>query len=268
MKVSIITATFNSEKSIEKCIRSVLDQSYSDIEHIIIDNLSSDKTLHIIKTLYNEFSNKKPVIISEKDTGISSALNKGIESSSGDIIGFLHSDDELYHKEAITEVVKGIQSGSYDFVHGSILFIDNELGSNIRRPLMCSLAKAMPYNHPTMYLKKEIYQKFGLYNEHYKVAMDFEFICRLYQTPQYAKINALELTGKPVVKMNAGGISWRLEQKALDETSLALSEYFPKEKMSVIDYRIKDLKLKIKIVLKRLGLSVLVKFWRKLKWRN
>jgi len=160
MKISIITPTFNSEKVIWQNVESVLSQKYHEFEHIIIDNLSSDKTLNIITEVYNKAGMKdKLKTVREEDKGISDAFNKGIDHSSGEIITILNSDDFYTDEFVFEKVIKVLSEKDILFTHGNIFFNDPVYGSNIRKPLMCPVTQAMPFNHPTMFFRKEIYKQ-------------------------------------------------------------------------------------------------------------
>jgi glycosyltransferase len=176
MKITLITATFNSEKNICDCLQSVSCQTYKRIEHIIIDGASSDNTLEIIKTKSNHISK----IISEPDKGIYDALNKGIRIATGDIIGFVHSDDILSSKDILTSILKSFTEEKADGVYGDILLVKrNDLNKIIR------YWKSNPFNkkqltygwmppHPTLFLKKEVYEKHGFFNVNFKISGDYE----------------------------------------------------------------------------------------------
>ena len=125
MKVSIITATYNSQDTIQSCIDSIHSQNYENIEHIVVDGNSTDNTLSIIK------SNKNIKFISEKDSGIYEAMNKGLKMASGDIIGILNSDDLLFDSTIIEKVVKNI--GNYDSLFGSLYFVKRDNTNKITR---------------------------------------------------------------------------------------------------------------------------------------
>lgn len=126
MKVSVITIAYNSAKTIGETIESVNGQSYSEIEHILIDGKSSDETINIFK----HRAQRSAQFISEKDEGIYDAMNKGLKLATGDVIGFLNSDDSFMHKDVIANIVTGFQDGA-DLVHGNLVFI-NEKGKEKR----------------------------------------------------------------------------------------------------------------------------------------
>ena len=157
MKISIITPTFNSQTTIEENINSVLIQAYDNWEHIIIDNLSSDKTLSIIE----KFNNHKIKIISEKDKGIFDAINKGILNSTGDIISILHSDDFFFNKDALNNVVNNFLNSEINVVYGNLLYVKKLNTSKILRYWQSNnFQKGLFYRgwsppHPSFFVKKK-----------------------------------------------------------------------------------------------------------------
>ena len=162
MKFSIITVSFNSEKTIERTINSVLSQNYSNIEYIIVDGDSKDSTIQIIE----KYKNSIHQFISEKDEGIYDAINKGISMATGDIVGILNSDDIFSNQNIITEVV-GIflENPHLDSIIGNIAFINgNEKIVRVYNSKNWTPKKFlygfMP-PHPSFYCKRELFQKFG-----------------------------------------------------------------------------------------------------------
>ena len=205
MKVSIITVTFNSAKYLTDCIDSVRSQDHEDIEHIIIDGKSTDGTVGII--LENEAYISE--WISEPDRGMYDAINKGIALATGDIIGVLNSDDMFASADVISQIVKCfIQTGA-DSVYGDLVYVNADNTSKIFR-----YWKGLPYNrarfktgwmpaHPTFYIKRNLIEEHGPYENHYFSAADYEFMARyLY----LLKISSHYLP-KMIVKMRNGGIS-------------------------------------------------------------
>ncbi len=180
--VSVVTVVKNSGSTIEKTIKSVRDQSYKNIEYIIIDGNSTDTTLNII----NKFSSLINVLVSEKDNGIYDAMNKGIEIANGEIIGILNADD-LYKTNAVQLVTDEFNSNPMlDYCYGSISLIDTD-------GLNCGVVRPPPRNkwknkvlretivpHPSMFVRKKSYEKFGKYDSTLKLAGDFELISRFH----------------------------------------------------------------------------------------
>ncbi|WP_337866522.1 glycosyltransferase family 2 protein [Ignavibacterium sp.] len=266
MKISIITPTFNSEKTIESNISSILSQTYKNFEHIIVDNLSTDSTLSIAKELYSKNNcSEKLIIISEKDEGIADAFNKGIRKSSGEIIAILNSDDSYFYFNLFADVIKVFTEKSVLFVHGDILFKDRKYGTNVRRPLMCDLSVAMPFNHPTMFFKKEVYDNIGLFDTTFSYSMDFEFVCRLAKKVNMKKLGYY-FDSNPMVTMKAGGASWKNEIKSIKETKTALKKHSLWNLKAFYHYALRIFRTYLKKIFGKIGLNFLVKFWRKFKW--
>lgn len=205
MKVTLITATYNSQKYLEDCIQSVVRQTYHDIEYIIVDGKSGDGTLAIIK----KYENNIAKWISETDRGMYDAINKGMEMATGDIIGILNSDDMLDGDDVIETIVKAFEEKNVDSIYGDLEYVDPEDTNKIYRiwkgkPYKRSLFRSgwMPA-HPTFYFRRELLKKYGGYENHYFSAADYEFMARyLYKY----KISAYYLP-KLIVKMRRGGQS-------------------------------------------------------------
>ena len=201
MKVSIITIAYNSSKTIAKTLRSVLDQNAKNIEHIIIDGKSSDNTLEICK----KFPHLSK-IISEKDKGVYDAFNKGLKFASGEIIGFLNSDDTFYNEESLQNIINAFDPYT-DCIYGNLEYI-NSNGVVVRKWKSKvfkagAFKKAWMPAHPTFYCRKKIYDKLGWYKSTYKIAGDFELMLRFLEKHG---INS-KFIDKNLVKMLTGGIS-------------------------------------------------------------
>jgi glycosyltransferase involved in cell wall biosynthesis len=265
MKISIVTPTFNSEATILNNINSILNQSYSDF----IDNESSDDTLNLAKKEYNlRNSTKKLRIIREKDNGIAEAFNKGIDHSSGEIITILNSDDFYTDDFVFEKVIKVLSEKDILFTHGNIFFNDPVYGSNIRKPLMCPVTKAMPFNHPTMFFRKEVYTQHGIFDTDYKFAMDIEFISRLNKSIIDFNMRGFYLDGEPLVIMTAGGASWKNELDSIEETKRALKKHDCWNFDAKKNYYLRKLRTKIKYWLSVIKMEKVITRWRKRKWEN
>ena len=205
MKISIITATYNSEAHIADCVKSVNSQTYDDIEHIIIDGASKDNTLEIVKNI----PNRVVKIVSEPDRGIYDAMNKGINLATGDVIGILNSDDFFTSNDVIETVVNAFNNNDIEALYGDVHFVDpNDLNKCVRyyssaifKPSLFRFG-FMPA-HPSFYMKRECYEKHGLYALDYRIAADYDLLIRyLYKE----KINYKYLK-KDFVTMRTGGVS-------------------------------------------------------------
>lgn len=209
MKVSIITATYNSGATVRNTFQSVLRQTYFDFEYLVIDGASKDETLDIIKEYVPKF-NGRMRYVSEPDKGIYDAMNKGISMAKGDVIGILNSDDFYTSDDVLECVVCELQqSGNIDAVYGDIHYVKHEdlnkcvryYSSRLFRPHWMRLG-FMPA-HPSFYCRKSVYEKYGTFNTSYKIAADFENLLRLI----YVNRICIKYIPKDFVTMRVGGAS-------------------------------------------------------------
>lgn len=205
MKVSIITVVYNNKVTITDAIESVLSQDYLDIEHIIIDGLSTDGTQEIIRS----YGDKITHFVSEKDNGIYDAMNKGITLASGDIVGILNSDDFYVNHGVISTIVKEFEAKNVDSVFADLVFIKKEAPQKIVRYYDSSYCNPKRFSygwmpaHPTFFVKRDIYSRYGLFKTDYKIASDYELFTRF--LVKY-KISYSYIP-KVIIKMRTGGIS-------------------------------------------------------------
>lgn len=179
MKISIITVCYNSEKTISQTFESVLNQDYSNIEYIVVDGKSTDSTLDIIQDYKRKFEKRKISFkfISEKDSGIYDAMNKGVSLSSGAIIGIINSDD-WYTENILTKIVKIFNNDSkLEILYGKVNIVNNkgEFGFIKSPGKLNDILKTMVIPHPTVFVKKQKYDKFN-FNTKNKIASDYEFL--------------------------------------------------------------------------------------------
>lgn len=206
MRITIITVCYNRKATIEKAIKSVLSQNYHDVEYIIVDGNSTDGTKEIIAS----YSDQITQFISEPDKGMYDAINKGLKLSTGDVIGLMHSDDEFYDKKALKRIAARFErEQSIDGVYGDGVYVSNDTQEKLIRDRIggvFSLKKVkggwLPL-HPTVYLKKNIIDKHGLYNLDFKIASDTEFLLR-YLYKYKIKMSYID---SYIVKMRMGGMS-------------------------------------------------------------
>lgn len=205
MKVTIITVTLNSEKFLEDCIQSVISQDHTDIEHIIIDGESTDKTLGIIAKYASHIAHW----VSEKDYSMYDAINKGMKLATGDIIGTLNSDDMLAAPDVISEIVRAFDREKVDAIYGDLVYVDPQNIDNVIREW-----KGLPYKrsrykygwmpaHPTFYFRRSLLEMNGYYETHYFTAADYEFMARYLF---YFRASAYYVP-RLIVKMRMGGMS-------------------------------------------------------------
>jgi glycosyltransferase involved in cell wall biosynthesis len=207
MKVSIITACYNSVRTIAAALDSVARQTYADIEHVVIDGRSTDGTLETISAHGARISK----VISEPDHGIYDALNKGVAASTGDIIAFLHSDDFYADEDVIELVVKRMSDQSLEALYGNVAFVRSEdlehvvriYSSRWFRPSRISWGW-MPA-HPALFVSRRLFEENGFFKTDYAIAADFEFVARLFAKPTFR----YAYFPRVLVKMRMGGVSTR-----------------------------------------------------------
>lgn len=210
MKISIITVCFNSELTITDTIDSVFNQTYDNIEYIIIDGKSKDNTLNIVKTSEEKFLQKKISFkwISEKDCGIYDAINKGIRMATGDIIGILNSDDYFFDNNVVRDIAKSFTKNNVDCVYGNLKYIDSA-NKKVKRVLISQEYKVGMFErswtppHPTFYCRKNIYDKYGLYRIDFKIVSDVEL---MYRFLEKYKIKS-KYIDRFMIIMRQGGVS-------------------------------------------------------------
>jgi glycosyltransferase len=203
--VSIITASYNNADTIEATMLSVLSQTYPNVEYIIVDGGSTDGTVDIIRK-YDRAVSKW---VSEPDNGIYDALNKGIAMASGDIIGFLHADDILHDYFVIAVIADTFQKKRCRAVYGDLVYVARNDSYNIIR-----FWKSCPFHpkllrqgwmppHPTLFLRKEVYEKYGNFNTDLRIAADYDIVLRFFSRPDFVS----EYLPRIIVRMRVGGAS-------------------------------------------------------------
>ncbi|MDC0338153.1 glycosyltransferase [Flavobacteriales bacterium] len=203
MKVSIITIAYNSAETIEDTIKSIITQDYSNIEYIIIDGGSTDKTLSIV----DKFKDSITTIISEPDKGIYDAMNKGVQNATGDIVGILNSDDIYANKKVVTHIVKAI--GNKDSIYADLVYVDRDNTDKITRYWKSGkyrkgiFKKGWMPPHPTFFIRKSCYDQYGTYNLRLKSAADYELMLRMLHKHNISVTYLQEV----ITKMRVGGQS-------------------------------------------------------------
>ena len=207
LKISIITAVYNNRTTIEDAILSVASQTYQPIEYIVIDGNSNDGT----KAILDKYRNKISILVSEPDTGIYNALNKGLKLATGDVIGLLHSDDIFASNDVVERIINTFETEHPDGVYGDLQYVAKDNTENVFRywqsavfyPKMLRRGWMPP--HPTLFLSKDIITKTGNYNERYRIAADYDFMLRTLSQPNAR----FEYIQKTITKMRTGGASNR-----------------------------------------------------------
>lgn len=226
MKITLITSTYNSASTIEDTFRSVLCQTFRDIEYLVIDGGSSDSTIDIIRAYEPRFQGRMKWL-SEKDNGVYDAMNKGIRMATGDVIGFLNSDDFFTTDDCLSTVADAFMHYDIDATYGNVHYVNpDDLSLMVRfysskrfKPSLMRLG-FMPA-HPSFYCKRSIYQKLGVFDTSYKIASDFELLLRFI----YVNHIRTRYIAKDFVTMRTGGLStsgFRSHQQIMKDHRRAL----------------------------------------------
>ena len=253
MRLSIITIVLNDKQNIEKTILSVLNQKDVDLEYIVIDGGSTDGTLDIIE----KYKNNIDVLISEKDNGIVDAFNKGIKVPNGDVVGIINSGDWL-EPDILTTVMQTFEKRQADIVYGDVLYWKSTNPEYRYKANHALLKEFMSINHPAVFVKKKIYERYGLFDETFKVAMDYELMLRFF-------VNDVKFVyiDKVLSNMALGGVSdvnWRLAYKEAYEIR---KKYLGSSLGLYINYIFQVLKRSVSNLLVKIGLESLREFYKK-----
>lgn len=223
MKITVITAVYNSEETVGQAIKSVASQSHQNVEHLVIEGKSSDRSLAKIEGARHS----RMRLISEPDKGIYDALNKGIRNASGDVVGFMHSDDFFAHDGVLSRIAEKFEDPAVEAVFGDLDYVAKDDTSRVIRHwstgpfTLQKLKRGWMPAHPTLYLRREVYQRFGDYDLSFSISADYDFILRYFSSA----------TGKSVFipqvlyKMRIGGVSnrnWAKIRKKMTEDILAI----------------------------------------------
>jgi glycosyltransferase involved in cell wall biosynthesis len=222
VKISIITAVYNNEAQIGTAIESVLGQTYPHIEYIIIDGGSTDATMQVV----NSYKPSIAAIISEPDKGIYDALNKGIGIATGDVIGFMHSDDMFAGTGIVAQVAAEFSKPAVDTVYGDLQYVSKEDSLRVVRYWKSSpfqlhrLYKGWMPPHPTVYLRRAVYMQYGVFDTSFRIAADYDFMLRIFRDNK----RTTSYIPQVLVKMRVGGESnsiknyirkWKEDYRAL-----------------------------------------------------
>lgn len=205
IKISIVTATFNSSNTLSDCLTSIRRQDYKNFEHIVIDGLSTDGTLDIIDNNMDNISNFK----SEADQGIYDALNKGLRMATGDVIGFLHSDDLYASNDVLSKIAEIFDDASISAVYGDLIYVNKRniqkiirtwrSGAYTKFALYCGWMPA----HPTLYVRRECYLHLGGFDPRYRISGDYLSVLQLFGKANFKSV----YLPKTMVVMRTGGES-------------------------------------------------------------
>jgi len=205
MKISIITVVWNNKETIKDAIDSVLNQTYKDIEYIIVDGASTDGTVEIVQS----YGDKITKFVSEKDNGLYDAMNKGIALATGDVVGILNSDDFYIDEFVIEKVVKVFEEKEVDSMFADLVYVKPD---NLEKTVRyydsskfdpSKFAYGWMPAHPTFFVKREVYERYGVFKTDYKIASDYEILVRFLKKYKLSYFYLNEV----IIKMRMGGIS-------------------------------------------------------------
>lgn len=219
MKISVITAVYCAENTVSQAIASVAAQSYRDLEHIIVEGCSPDGSLAAIR----KAEHARMVVISEPDRSIYDALNKGIGRASGDIVGCMHADDFFAHEGVLEKVAAAFADPAVEAVYGDLDYVSKDATSSVVRHWRAgpferrNLARGWMPPHPTLYLRRHVFERYQAYDPRFRIAGDYEFVLRYFSQTRCQPVYIPEV----LVKMRVGGVSnrniIRLLQKARED---------------------------------------------------
>ncbi len=205
MKISIITSCFNRKATIRGAIESVLAQDYPEIEYIVVDGASTDGSMEVI----NAYRDRITKIICEPDKGMYEAINKGIRAATGEVIGLVHSDDFLYDRQAVSRIAECMKRTGADFLYGDGLFVHAEDTEKVVRNWIGGKYRLWKVKrgwlplHPTCYIRREVFEKKGLYNETYRIAADSDLLFRYLLGGDLT----VAYLNRYIIRMRMGGMS-------------------------------------------------------------
>ncbi|WP_127105131.1 glycosyltransferase family 2 protein [Pararhodobacter zhoushanensis] len=207
MKISVITAVYNAEATVGAAIASVARQTHGDIEHVIVEGNSKDGSLAAIRNA----SHDRMRLISEPDGGIYDALNKGIRNATGDVVGFIHSDDFLAHDGVLEQIAAAFEDPAVEAVFSDLDYVSQADTSRVIRHWSTGpfhrerLKRGWMPAHPTLYLRREVYEHYGAYDIKFGISADYDFILRYFSQTMQKSVYIPEV----LYKMRLGGVSNR-----------------------------------------------------------
>ncbi len=205
MKISIITSVYNNKETIAEAIESVLSQTYENIEYIVVDGASTDGTVEVIQ----RYADRIDTFVSEPDKGIYDGLNKGVALATGDVVGFLHSDDLFEDEHVIAKIADAFKKRHVDSIYGDLTYVSKEDTGNVVRFWKSGaftpgkLKRGWMPPHPTFYVKREVYEKYGAFDTGFKIAADYDTVLRFLGREKISTHYIPEV----LVKMRVGGAS-------------------------------------------------------------
>ena len=223
MKITVITAVYNSEATVGEAIASVAAQTYPNVEHLVVNGSSDDGTLGAIKRAGHD----RMRLISEPDDGIYDALNKGVRNATGDVVGFIHSDDFFAHNGVLARIATAFADPEVEAVFSDLVYVSQADTSRVIRHWSTGAfhPRRLKYGwmpaHPTLYLRREVYERFGIYDKNFAISADYDFILRYFSQATSKSVYIPEV----VYKMRVGGVSnrnWSKIRQKMEEDMLAI----------------------------------------------
>ena len=248
LKISVVTAVYNSHRTVGQAIESVLSQSYPQVESVVIDGASTDGTLAVLES----YRTRLGVFVSEPDRGIYDALNKGVECATGAVVGFLHADDVFENNDVLVKVAGAFEDPAVDAVYGDLVYVRHDDISQVIRywkpgPYSDSaLTRGWMPPHPTFYVRRSVYERLGGFDTGYRIAADYDTMLR------FLAVGKIRVAYIPevLVRMRTGGISNR-SLKTIVRKSLEDIEVLRRNKVGGV------------VTLLRKNFSKLSQFWRR-----
>lgn len=200
MKVSIITTTYNDAENLARIMEEILKQDYENIEYIVVDGKSTDNTMEVLQDYEPRFHGKMRYI-SEKDKGIYDALNKGIAMATGELIGCCF--DRFADSHVISDMVSIVEKEGSDGVHGDLYYMDGDKIVRYWKQGQGNIRAGWMPGHPTLYLKRWVYETYGLYKTDYRISADYEYMIRILKDNQVT----LSYLNRVLIYMSHGGTS-------------------------------------------------------------
>lgn len=223
MKISIVTSVYNRSGSISATLNSVASQDYPDIEHVVQDGGSCDGTLEIVQAFDGDYIK----LVSERDTGVYDGLNRGISKCTGDIVGLLHSDDQFAYDQLLSDVAKIFRDPSIDGLYGDLDYVSPDNPNKVIRHWVggAFTKRSLRYGwmppHPTVFVRRSVYDRFGAFDTRYRVSGDYDAMLRFFQNDELK----FAYLPRVMVRMTAGGISngslLNISRKSLEDVQIA-----------------------------------------------
>lgn len=207
LRISIVTACFNSDATLADSIESITSQEFGEWEHLILDGASTDGTLAVI----DRFPDTRRKVLSEPDTGVYNAMNKGIAQATGDVIGFLNADDAYESDSALSEVASAFEDSGVDLVYGNLCYVDYNDTDKVVRDWKSEPCEEGMFRrgwmppHPSVYARRALFERYGVFDESFDICADWEWLYRMFEVHGVRTRHLNEY----LVRMRLGGVSNR-----------------------------------------------------------